>query len=420
MRVLWIVNSIFPYPAQQLKQEKSCFGGWLNSMHEEIVKNKKIEIAIATTYEGKEFKKFNDDNTIYYLLPTSNPSKYKSLMKKYWKLVNEEFKPEIVHIHGTEYPRGLEFINSNFNIPTVISIQGLVKNVSEVYYGNISTIELIKNISFRDIVKFNTIFNCKKDFAKRGKYEQEMIIKSDYIIGRTLWDKSNILSISPRKKYFHLNEMLRAPFYIDNKWDINNVERYTLFCSQASYPIKGLHVLLKSISILKQQYPQIKLYVSGSNIIDSSTLKNKIKTTGYAKYIKKLIREYNIQDNVVFTGFLSAEQVRDRLLKTHVYISPSFIENESNSLSEASILGVPSVGSYVGGVTERIIHGQTGFHYPATEPAMLAHYIKTIFDDDSLANSLSVNARKHMSKIVDRKANSIKLFEIYKDILQKK
>ena len=60
------------------------------------------------------------------------------------------------------------------------------------------------------------------------------------------------------------------------------------------------------------------------------------------------------------------------------------------------MLGVPAVGSYVGGVTERIRHGETGFHYPPTEPAMLAHYIKTIFSDDELALKFSKNARENM------------------------
>jgi len=420
MKVLWIVNSIFPYPAKQLGQDKTCFGGWLTSMHEQIINNEDLELAIATTYIGKDFKKFEDTRTKYYLIPTTNSSKYKESVQRYWKMIVEEFNPEIVHIHGTEYPRGLEFIDSGFNIPSVISIQGLVTNVADVYYGNISTSELIKNISFRDIVKLNTIFDCKRDFARRGKYEHAMIKKCDHIIGRTLWDKSNILSISPNKSYFHLNEMLRDPFYTENKWNIDRINKYSLFCSQASYPIKGLHILLKSISILKQEYPEVKLYISGSNIVDESTFKNKIKTTGYAKYIKKLIKEYDVKDNIVFTGFLNAEQVKDQLLKTHVYVSPSFIENESNSLSEASLLGVPAVGSFVGGVTERIRHGVTGYHYPATDPAMLAHYIKKIFDDNDLANKMSANAKDFMAKIVDRKVNAEKLFEIYNNILQSK
>ena len=420
MKILWVVNSIFPYPADKLGIPKTCFGGWLNSMHEEIIKNNKIDIAIATTCSCKKFLKFDDGNTIYYLIPDKKTSKYNKKIINNWKSIIEDFKPDILHIHGTEYSRGLSLINGNFDIPVVTSIQGLSGSVANVYYGNISFIDIIKNITIRDVLKLNTIFDGKKDFKNRAIYEKQIIKKSNYIIGRTLWDKSNVIAISPDKKYYNLNECLRTSFYNEKVWDIKKIQRHSIFCSQASYPIKGLHILLKSISLLKKSFPDIKLYVGGINIVDESSVIKKIKTTGYGKYIKKLIKKYDIKQNVEFTGLLSAEQVADRLLKTHVFVSPSFIENESNSLTEASVLGVPAVGSYVGGVTERIIHGETGFYYPVTESSMLAYYIKKIFSEDDLAMKFSVNARKKAKLIVDRQKNYEDLYNIYTAIINEK
>ena len=49
----------------------------------------------------------------------------------------------------------------------------------------------------------------------------------------------------------------------------------------------------------------------------------------------------------------------EEYLKAHVYILPSTIENSSNSLSEAMLLGVPSVASYVGG-TPDLLRTSTG------------------------------------------------------------
>jgi glycosyltransferase involved in cell wall biosynthesis len=106
-----------------------------------------------------------------------------------------------------------------------------------------------------------------------------------------------------------------------------------------------------------------------------------------------------------------------RFLKTHVFVSPSTIENESNSLSEAKILGTPCVASYVGGVTDRLEHGIDGFFYPANEPYMLAYYICQIFKDDDLALILSQNAREHAIKTHDKIINSERLIQIYKEIL---
>ena len=58
MKVLWIVNTIFPYPASKLLIKKECFGGWLNGLANSLRNNSEIELAVATVYDGKIIKKF--------------------------------------------------------------------------------------------------------------------------------------------------------------------------------------------------------------------------------------------------------------------------------------------------------------------------------------------------------------------------
>ena len=47
----------------------------------------------------------------------------------------------------------------------------------------------------------------------------------------------------------------------------------------------------------------------------------------------------------------------------NVFVMPSSIENHSSTLIEAMIVGVPCVASDVGGISELITHGKTGFLY---------------------------------------------------------
>ena len=123
-------------------------------------------------------------------------------------------------------------------------------------------------------------------------------------------------------------------------------------------------------------------------------------------------------DNIEFTGLLNQDEIAKRYLKSNVFVLSSYTENESNSLSEAKILGVPSVCSYVGGVTQRVHHGEDGFLYPCNEAEVLAYYVDKIFGDDSLAKKFSKNSIKNIKDVVDVKKNCNEIVKIYNSILK--
>ena len=336
MRILWIVNTIFPYPAEKIGMPRNVFGGWLVGLCNKIIEDKSIELGIATVYAGNEIKEFYDGNIKYYLIPGAPAIKYNKKIEKYWKNINEKFKPDFVHIHGTEFSHGLALKKACPDIKVITSIQGLCSRISKSYYAGMTELQILQNITFRDVIKFDTIFQAKKKFEYRGKNEIELVKLSDYVIGRTTFDYANTKAMNPNIKYYLGNETLRNGFY-NKEWKITDIERYSIFCSQASYPVKGLHYVLEALYILKKKYNNVKLYVSGNNIIDTSTLYTKLKLSGYAKYLKKLIKKYNLEKNIIFTGILNEEDMINRFLKTHVFVLASSNENSSNSLGEAML-----------------------------------------------------------------------------------
>lgn len=413
MKILWIVNTIFPYPAEQLKIEKCAFGGWLNGLANKLKEQEDVELGIATVYNGNEIKKYYDGKITYYLMPGAPALKYNRKLNKYCKIILDEFKPEILHIHGTEYAHGLSFINvcSN-NVKKIVSIQGLTSYIEKVYLANIPYKEILKNITLRDIIKQDNLFQQKNKFRKRGKNEIEIIKRADAILGRTTWDYANTKAINLNEKYYHNNETLRESFY-NNKWNIENIERYTIFCSQAGYPIKGFHFLLETIAILKKQYPMVKLFVAGENILNKG-----LRTSGYAKYLSRLIDKYKISDNVTFTGILSEKEIKEKMLNSHIFVLPSAIENSSNSLGEAMLLGMPCVATNTGGTMDMLEHKKEGYLYPYTEPAMCAEYISNFFENDNLCISMGKNASTTAQRRHDPNENAKKTLEIYEKVIR--
>ena len=407
MRILWITNLMLPPICKVINKPIPVTGGWMYSSLKELRKEKSVDFAVATVYHGKEFVAKQIENVWYYLLPLGRKSKlkYQPVLELYWQKVQQEFLPDIVHIHGTEFAHGLAYINACSAHNVVVSIQGLVSIYSRYYFGEIDKWDIFKHITFRDILRQDTIFHQKQSFIKRGKIEAELLRKVDHVIGRTSWDRAHVWAINPNAQYHFCNETLRDEFY-KHQWRYEECEKHSIFLSQAGYPIKGLHQVLKAMPFILKHYPDTKVYVAGDDI----TRRPWYRLAGYGAYIRHLIKQYKLENHVFFTGLLNEQEICKQYLKSNVFVCPSAIENSPNSLGEAQLLGVPCIASYVGGVPD-IMKGCEEFMYRFEEVEMLADKVCKIFSNDSLlARDLvqkGANIRHH------KEANSNRLFEIY-------
>ena len=403
MRVLWITNIIFPAPCKELGLPSPVYGGWMLSSLEAIRKlHPEVEFAVATVYRAKEMKTIHIDGVTYYLLPARiDNTRYDKSLEAYWMKVNDTFRPDVVHIHGTEYAHGLAFIRACGADNVCVSIQGLVSVIARYYYAGLSFWDILKNITVRDVIRWDTIFQQKRKFEKRGELEKEYLKTVPHIIGRTSWDKAHIWAINPDAEYHFCNETLRPVFY-QRKWEYDKCDKHTIFLSQATYPIKGFHKVLKAMPLILKQFPDTKLNIAGNSIVG----KPFYKISGYDKYIRTLVRKLNLGDNVCFLGTLTEEQMCEQYLKTNVFVCPSSIENSPNSLGEAQLLGVPCIASYVGGTMDMIGGNELGL-YRFEEVEMLAFMVCCIFKSEKM--QIINNAQIRHS----RDFNAKRLIEIY-------
>jgi glycosyltransferase involved in cell wall biosynthesis len=413
MRVFWSVNLLLPDIAQAEGLPVYPLGGWLVGLSSVLAGREDIKLAIAALYPGKQLKKRELNNIIYYLIP-----KNKKNLSVNWKLALDEFRPEIIHIHGTESSHNYSLIKVCGHTPVVVSIQGIISSIEKQYYAGMEFKDLFLKPTFRDIAKFDTLPLARRKFKKQSETEIKMLNSIQYVIGRTPWDYANIKAINPGLHYLHCDEALRETFYKFN-YDLSKAVRHTIFVSQASYPIKGFHILLKAAALLKKDFPDIKIYVAGQDMLGKS-FKQKIKISGYGQYVKNLINKLGLEDNVQFAGHLNESEMVTRLLKSHVFVLPSSIENSSNSLAEAMLIGVPCVAAYTGGTPSMLEEGKCGLLYPFMEYPMLAENIRKLFNDDELANELSMAAQQIACSRHDRKLIASQTFQIYCEIIEKR
>ena len=392
MRVLWITNVPFPVASDHLNLKPSHGGGWMFSLGHAISKLEDISIAVVSVGEVKDLTNFQLDNIEFFILPDKQISSYPKYLESYWPTIIEKFKPDLIHIHGSEYPRAITCIRMFPNIPYILSIQGFSGPYSRYVLAGLSTWQVLKNITVRDVIMKDSLFHERKLLRTYGAYEQEYFTKIRYALGRTSWDEAHVKTINPKINYINCGESLRDIFYTHPKWDINKIERHSIFVSQAQRSIKGFHKLLEAVAILKNKYPNISIKITGSDITKKSGPFAAIKQKGYVKIVQKLISKYNLKKQLQFLGPLNDINMAKTYQNSHVFCCPSSIENSPNSVGEAQLMGTPVVASYVGGIPNMITHDQNGLLYRFEETEMLAHFIDKIFSNDDLALHLSKNA----------------------------
>lgn len=416
MRILWITNIQFPYTCKKLGTEPEVGGGWMYSLASELVKERGITIAIATTYNGPAQQKFQDSGIHYYLLPRAKPNtRYDRSLEDYWAMIIKEFIPDIVHIHGTEYAHGLACINACPGHRYIISIQGLISVIKDFNYSGINHWSLLRHTTLNDIKRGDTVIQAGRKLSKRGLYETEYIRRCKHIIGRTSWDYSHTKVLNHNLEYHFCNEVLRNRFYGSQNWSIENKASYSVFISKGYLPRHGLHQILRALAIVKDFFPNVQLRIAGIDVTGGNRWVEKIST--YGSYIRTLLKKLKLSDHVNFLGSISEDEMVNELRTAHVFISASAIDNSPNSLGEAQMIGTPCISSFVGGVPDMVRDGESGLLYRFDDYVMLAFKIISIFKDNSLALLLSKNGQKAAAERHDRDQIRARMLEIYSSLL---
>lgn len=411
-KIAIVMNIIPEVPSKHLGIEASPMGGWLMSMVERLNEYEDLKLDIISPYTGKKIIKIQEESINYILIPSKNNGTF-------WNDYISKYNPDIIHVNGTEMLFTRELFKINFGGKIIVSLQGIIHEISKYIYGNLTTREILLNTTIKDLIRGTTLPQIKRNFSIRAQNEEFLLDKADVIIGRTDWDRGYIRSLGLENNYYHCNENLRENFYNKHLWDFEKCTKYTIFCSQGAVPYKGLHVLLKSIPIVKKMYPQIKIRISGYNPLNQSNLLSSSKRSTYGNYLIKLIKKLDLEKNIEFIGLLDENRMIEEYLSANIFVQSSLIENSPNSLGEAMMLGVPCIASDVGGTSNFIKHKYNGLIYDSKDSMILAKYITDMFNSPEDASRLAFEGRKTATSIFNRDLNSRRLYQIYLDIFQK-
>lgn len=426
MKVLWICNIMLPAIGQELNLPYSNREGWLSGIFEKVCR-KEAPFTLGICFPFKTEKKLSVQGITCYSFQEdlSRPEVYDEGLEVSFQRIFEDFKPDMIHIFGTEFPHTLAAVRV-FHNPnkTLIGIQGLCGEIAGVYMAGLPE-NVQKKATFRDYIRKDSLKQQQEKFIARGKHEAEAISGCGNITGRTRFDREGTARINPHALYYPMNETMRKEFY-EGQWKLSLCREHSIFLGQGDYPLKGMHFVLEALAGLLPKYPDAVLYVAGNSIIAHGTFKERLKLSAYGKYLLTLIRKYELADKVVMLGKLNAEEMKQQFLKSSVFVCASVLENSPNTVGEAQLLGVPVVASVTGGIPDMITDGREGFLFPVGNAAKLAEKIEILWDrrkDEEalcLAERISANARERARITHDGENNYLRLLEIYEAIGERK
>lgn len=413
MRILWLCNIVLPEFCGFYGIKRYNAGGWLSGMWEELKGRTDLELAVCTPIRDRERMKDGQiGNTSCFAFHMSSDKKDLDEQTAAFLGILERFTPDIIHIWGTEYQHTLAMVLAceimGMTEQVVIHIQGLISVCQKRYcYG------IPDSIINKEDSRGNSIYKEWVGFAGREVAELEALRKISNVMGRTDWDRACSRQINRNLVYHFCGENLQDVFYKHlGEWTQEGCTPHTIFISQGSYPIKGLHLIIRNLANLKKTFADLKVHIAGDKtfLVDSP----------YGRFIADLIKDNNMEDSITFLGTVVAEDMYQYYVKANVFLSASTMENSSNSICEALAIGVPVVASMVGGTPDLISHKENGFLYTLGEEYMMQFYIEELFGNAKLCKQISKTGAKRIRNLVDRKQNCERTVGIYQSIYLKK
>jgi len=171
----------------------------------------------------------------------------------------------------------------------------------------------------------------------------------------------------------HLNEILQVE---------KSVHRVVTVARLS--PEKGLPFLIEAIKIARHSVEDAELAIVGGGALEAE-----LKT-----YAEKL----SLQDVVRFLGAKPNAEAMAEVAKSAVFVLPSLGEGLGIVLLEAQALGVPVIGTDIGGIPDVIEHEKTGLLVPPSDAKAIAAAIVRILTEPGLGDRLAAGARERLAK----------------------
>jgi sugar transferase (PEP-CTERM/EpsH1 system associated) len=273
--------------------------------------------------------------------------------------IMREFKPHIVHSRNFG---ALEAIPA----AKLSGVPALIHSEHGYELDTIFGLPIRRRLLYRVLYSLaDTVFTVTDDL-RVFHASQSWLRRSRF---RVIYNGADTRRFSPNRE---MAGSIRDQFNIP-------IERVVIGSVGRLVPIKDYPTLLQAASNLLQQGKDIHLLLVGSGP-EQARLEDRVKASSL------------LAGRVTFTG--ASDHVESLLSAMDIFVLPSICEGMSNTLLEAMASGIPVVVTQVGGNSELVQEGKSGFFFTPRDAEALTQRLLTLIHSAQNRSAIGNAARK--------------------------
>lgn len=235
----------------------------------------------------------------------------------------------------------------------------------------------------------------EKELSDRGRQRVKKVLSMGdaFLVLGTAW-KDFFGTIIGRDVITVLPDAICVPEKKEKQYGMHKILFLGRLCKG-----KGIGELLTVMPGLREQYPDVRLYLAG--IWEDQELRAQALSLG---------------ECVTDLGWISGATKQQYLSECDIFVMPSYFEGQSVSILEAMANACAIVASKTGGIPDMVIEGDTGLFAVPKDTKTLEEGLLKLLADPELCRMLGENARRKVETEFSLDNNIKQLLAIYESV----
>ncbi|MBU1671543.1 MAG: glycosyltransferase family 4 protein [Actinobacteria bacterium] len=147
---------------------------------------------------------------------------------------------------------------------------------------------------------------------------------------------------------------------------------------------KGVQTVIEAMPLIMNKVPNVTFVVSGSG--------------PHMNQLRSMVSAFGLEDKVKFTGHIDTDALCAFYRAADLTVVPSLYEPFGMVVLESMAMGTPTIVADTGGLSEIVVHEETGLKFEPGDPESLAEAMLRVLQDSDLSARMTADAIAYMGE----------------------